>query len=100
MEHLNKAQIVLLTLFVSFVASMATGIVVVTLMQQSPEPVAQTITKVIERTIEKVTPTFVDKPGKQVIITVGALWRLNLWDKKETSSRWELGQSSLLTALL
>ena len=68
MEHLNKAQIVLLTLFVSFVASMATGIVVVTLMQQSPEPVTQTITKVIERTIEKITPTFIDKPGKQVII--------------------------------
>ncbi len=68
MEHLNKSQIVLLTLFVSFVASMATGIVVVTLMQQSPEPVVQTITNVVERTIEKVTPTFIDKPGKTLII--------------------------------
>lgn len=56
MEHLNKSQIVLLTLFVSFVASMATGIVVVTLMQQSPEPVTQTLTRVVERTIEKITP--------------------------------------------
>ena len=68
MEHLNKAQIVLLTLFVSFVASMATGVVVVTLMQQSPEPVTQTITNVVERTIEKVTPTFVDKPGKTIVV--------------------------------
>lgn len=67
-EHLTKAQIVLLTLFVSFVSSMATGIVVVTLMQQAPEPILQSITNVVERTIEKVTPTFVDKPGKQIII--------------------------------
>lgn len=67
-EHLTKAQIVLLTLFVSFVSSMATGIVVVTLMQQTPEPILQSITNVVERTIEKVTPTFVDKPGKQIII--------------------------------
>lgn len=68
MEHLNKSQIVLLTLFVSFVASMATGVVVVTLMQQSPDPVTQTITKVVERTIEKVTPTFIDKPGKTIVV--------------------------------
>lgn len=68
MEHLTKAQIVLLTLFVSFVASMATGIVVVTLMGQAPDPVNQTITNVVERTIEKITPTFVDKPGETVIV--------------------------------
>lgn len=68
MEHLTKAQIVLLTLFVSFVASMATGIVVVTLMQQASEPVNQTITNVVERTIEKITPTFIEKPGQQIII--------------------------------
>jgi len=68
MEHLTKAQIVLLTLFVSFVASMATGIVVVTLMDQAPDPVNQTITNVVERTIEKITPTFIEKPGKQIII--------------------------------
>lgn len=68
MEHLTKAQIVLLTLFVSFVASMATGIVVVTLMGQAPDPVNQTITNVVERTIEKITPTFVDKPGATVVV--------------------------------
>lgn len=68
MEHLTKAQIVLLTLFTSFVASMATGIVVVTLMEQSPEPVTQTINNIVERTIEKITPTIIEKPGKQVVI--------------------------------
>lgn len=68
MEHLTKAQIVLLALFTSFVASMATGIVVVTLMGQAPDPVTQSITNVVERTIEKITPTFVEKPGKTVVI--------------------------------
>ncbi|MBI5799021.1 MAG: serine protease [Candidatus Yonathbacteria bacterium] len=68
MEHLTKSQIVLLTLFVSFVASMATGIVVVTLMGQAPDPVNQTITNVVERTIEKITPTIVEKPGKIIVV--------------------------------
>ncbi|MBI3634387.1 MAG: trypsin-like peptidase domain-containing protein [Candidatus Yonathbacteria bacterium] len=68
MEHLSKAQIVLLALFVSFVSAMATGVVVVTLMQQAPEPVLQTINNVVERTIEKVVPTVVEKPGKIVVV--------------------------------
>ncbi len=54
MEHLTKQQIVLLTLFTSFVTSMATGIVTVSLMDQSPTGVTQTINNVVERTIERV----------------------------------------------
>ncbi len=68
MEYLNKSQIILLALFVSFVSSMATGIVVVTLMQQAPEPVLETITRVVEKTIEKIVPTIVEKPGKTIVI--------------------------------
>ncbi len=68
MEYLNKSQIILLSLFVSFVSSMATGIVVVTLMQQAPEPVFQTITRVVEKTIEKIVPTIIEKPGKTIVI--------------------------------
>lgn len=68
MEHLTKSQIVLLTLFVSFVASMATGVVVVTLMGQAPDPMNQTITNVIERTIEKITPGPVIEKTKSVIV--------------------------------
>lgn len=51
---LNTQQIILLCLLVSFVTSIATGITTVSLMQQSPEPVTQTINRVIERTVETV----------------------------------------------
>ncbi|MEN9921248.1 MAG: hypothetical protein RLZZ517_226 [Candidatus Parcubacteria bacterium] len=58
--NLNTQQIVLLCLLVSFVTSIATGITVVSLMQQAPEPVTQTINRVIERTVESVSQTPVE----------------------------------------
>ncbi|MDP3735525.1 MAG: trypsin-like peptidase domain-containing protein [bacterium] len=54
MEDLTKTQLILLALLVSFVTSMATGIVAVTLMEQAPEPVVQTINRIVERTVETV----------------------------------------------
>lgn len=54
MEHLSKSQIVLLTLLVSFFTSIATGIVTVSLMDQAPPIVAQTVNRVIEKTVETV----------------------------------------------
>jgi len=56
MEELNKTQIILLTLLVSFVTSIATGIVTVTLMDQAPPGITQTINRIIERTVEVIVP--------------------------------------------
>ncbi len=54
-KDLNKSQLILLTLLISFVVSIATGIVTVSLMQKVPLTATQTINKVIRQTIEKVS---------------------------------------------
>jgi hypothetical protein len=56
LEQLTKHQIILLTLLVSFVTSIATGIVTVSLMNQAPPSVSRTINQIVERTVETVAP--------------------------------------------
>ena len=56
MESLTKTQIVLLVLLVSFVTSLATGIVTVTLVNQAPQPITHTINKVVEKLVAKEVP--------------------------------------------
>ncbi len=55
-EDLSKTQIVMLCLLITFVTSIATGITTVTLMEQAPVGVTQTINRVIQKTIETVVP--------------------------------------------
>lgn len=54
-EELSKSQIVLLVLLISFVTSMATGVVTVSLMDQAPASVAQTVTRVLEQTVQEIS---------------------------------------------
>lgn len=56
-EELNKVQVILLVLLVSFVTSIATGIVTVSLLAQAPPAVTQTVNHIIQRTVEAVTPS-------------------------------------------
>lgn len=56
LEHLNKHQVILLALFVSFVTSIATGIVTVSLMEQAPTQVQATVNHIVERTVQQVVP--------------------------------------------
>jgi len=55
-EQLTKHQIVLLTLLVSFVTSIATGIVTVSLMDQAPAGVTKIVNQIVEHTVETVAP--------------------------------------------
>jgi hypothetical protein len=54
-EELSKAQLILLTILVNFVTSVATGILTVSLLDQAPSVVTQTINRVVDHTVETVT---------------------------------------------
>jgi hypothetical protein len=61
MEDLNKTQVVLLCVLVSFVTSIGTGIITSSLLQEAPQNVTQTINRVVERTVETIVPQ--ENPG-------------------------------------
>jgi len=63
-KELDKRQLILLTLLITFVVSIGTGIVTVSLMKQMPQKIPQTINNVIQRTIEKVTTVEVPSTTK------------------------------------
>ena len=70
MENLTRTQIILLVLLVSFVTSLATGIVTVTLVNQAPQPITNTIGKVIEKTVERIVPQENKNSGEETKTTI------------------------------
>lgn len=55
-ERLNKTQIILLALLMSFVTSIATGIATVSLMEKAPTDVMRVIDRIVEKPIETIVP--------------------------------------------
>jgi S1-C subfamily serine protease len=53
-KDLNKPQLILLAVLLSFVTSIATGITTVTLMQQAPASFTVPVNRVVQQTIEKI----------------------------------------------
>lgn len=53
-KELNKPQLIMLAVLISFITSIATGIVTVTLMQQAPMSVTAPINRVVKQTVEKI----------------------------------------------
>lgn len=53
-EDLSKSQLLLLTVLVNFVVSIATGVLTVSLLDQAPATVTQTVDQVVDRTIENI----------------------------------------------
>ena len=65
-KDLNKSQLILLAVLLSFVTSLATGITTVTLMQQAPASFTVPVNRVIKQTIEKIQQV----EGKTTVQTV------------------------------
>lgn len=65
-KELNKSQLIMLAVLLSFITSIATGITTVTLMQQAPPSFTVPVNRVIQQTVEKIQQV----EGKTVTQTV------------------------------
>lgn len=73
-EDLTKTQLLLLTILVNFVTAIATAVMTVSLLDQAPPTVTQTVNRIVERTVETAAqaplPTIpgIQAPAKETIV--------------------------------
>ena len=67
MKDLNQSQLIMLAVLLSFVTSIATGIVTVSLMQQAPISISAPINRVVRETVEKIVPGSTNKTQTIVV---------------------------------
>ena len=83
MEELNNRQLVLLTMFVSFVVSIATGIVTVAMLEEAPPTLTQTVNRVVEHTIERVTTGTTTETTKQPSIVTNVTKEVTVFARED-----------------
>ncbi|MFH1608865.1 MAG: hypothetical protein ABH951_02510 [Patescibacteria group bacterium] len=66
-KDLNKAQLVMLLVLITFVVSIATSIITTSLMQEAPASVSLPINRVIRETVEKIVPVNIDTKKEQAL---------------------------------
>jgi len=67
-EDLSKSQLLLLTILVNFVTAIATAVLTVSLLDEAPTTVTQTVNRIVDHTIETVTMQ-VPSGGKDIVAT-------------------------------
>lgn len=73
-EDLSKTQLLLLTILVNFITAIATAVMTVSLLDQAPPTITQTVNRIVERTVETASQTplpaipGITPPAKETII--------------------------------
>lgn len=68
-EDLSKSQLLLLTILVNFVVSIATGVLTISMLDQTPTTVTQTVNKIVDHTIETISTPLPVVPSKSAPTT-------------------------------
>ncbi len=55
LEDLSKSQLLLLTVLVNFVTSIAVGVLTVSLLDQAPPTITQTVNRIVDHTVETIS---------------------------------------------